>query len=82
MMPSYPTDSLEYNYSEAKIFGSCGALLVDLSKAFDCIVHDLLLAKLSAYGFDYKSLKLINNFLSGRKFRTKIGSSYSPYLIY
>ena len=60
--------------------GSCGALLVDLSKAFDCIVHDISLAKLSAYGFDYNSLKLINSFLSGRKFRTKIGSSYSPYL--
>ena len=55
--------------------GSCGALLVDLSKAFDCIVHDLLLAKLSAYGFDYNSLELINSFLSGRKFRTKIGLS-------
>ena len=54
---------------------SCGALLVDLSKAFDCIVHDILLAKLSAY--DYNSLKLINSFLSGRKFRTKIGSFYS-----
>ena len=60
--------------------GSCGALLVDLSKAFDCIVHDLLLAKLNGYGFGYNSLKLINSFLSGRKFRTKIGSSYSPYL--
>ena len=60
--------------------GSCGSLLVDLSKAFDCIVHDLLLAKLSAYGFDYNSLKLINSFLSNRKFRTKIGSSYTPYL--
>ena len=60
--------------------GSCGALLVDLPKVFDCIVHDLLLAKLSTYGFDYNSLKLINSFLSGRKFRTKIGSSYSPYL--
>ena len=60
--------------------GSCGALLVDLSKAFDCIVHDLLLAKLSAYGFDYNSLKLINSFLSGRKFTATIDSSYSPYL--
>ena len=60
--------------------GSCGALLVDLSKAFDYTVHDLLLAKLDAYGFDYNSLKLINSFLSGRKFRTKIVSSYNLYL--
>ena len=60
--------------------GNCGALLVDLSKPFGCIVHDLLLANLSAYGFDYNSLKLISSFLSDRKFRTKIGSSYSPYL--
>ena len=60
--------------------GHCGAFLVDISKAFDCRVHDLLLPKLGAYGFDYNSLKLINSFLSGRKFRTKIGSSYTPYL--
>ena len=60
--------------------GHCGAFLVDISKSFDCRVHDLLLPKLGAYGFDYNSLKLINSFLSGRKFRTKIGSSYSPYL--
>ena len=53
--------------------GICSALLVNLSKAFDCIVHDLLLAKLSAYGFGYNSLKLINSVLSGKKFRTKIG---------
>ena len=40
-------------------------------KLFDCIVHDLLLAKLGAYGFDYNSLELINSFLCGRKFGTK-----------
>ena len=60
--------------------GSCGALLVDLSKVFDFIIHDLLLAKLAAYGFDYNSPKRINSFLNDRKFRTKIGSFYSPYL--
>ena len=36
-----------------------GALLTDLSKAFDCIMHDLLIAKLQAYGFDNDSLNFI-----------------------
>ena len=49
-----------------------------VSKVFDCIAHDRLLAKLSAYDFNYNSLELINSFLSARKFRTKIASSYSP----
>ena len=52
--------------------GACGALLTDLSKAFDCMKHDLLIAKLHAYGFSAQSLKLINSCLSGRKHRTKI----------
>ena len=47
--------------------GECGALFVDLSKAFDYLQHDLLLAKLNAYGFDYKSPKLISSFLSNTK---------------
>ena len=57
--------------------GKCGTLFVDLSKAFDCLQHDLLLATLKAYGFDYKSLKLILSFLSNSKYRTKINSSFS-----
>ena len=59
--------------------GECGALFVALSKAFDCLQHDPLLAKLNAYGFDYESLKLISSFLSNRKYRTKINSSSSEW---
>ena len=39
-----------------------GILLTDLTKAFDCISHDLLIAKLRAYGFSKTSLKLIFNY--------------------
>ena len=38
--------------------GIAGALLIDLSKAFDCINHELLIAKMDAYGFDRESLTL------------------------
>ena len=56
-----------------------GAIMTDLSKDFDCLSHDLLIAKLSAYGFDYQSLKFIHSYLHNRKQRTKVNYSYSPY---
>jgi hypothetical protein len=60
--------------------GQCiAALLTDLSKAFDCLSHELLLAKLHAYGFDYKALNLLYSYLSDRHQRTKIGNSYSSW---
>ena len=57
--------------------GVFAALLTDLSKAFDCIPHDLIIAKPSAYGFDTNALKLIHNYLSTRKQRVKIDTAYS-----
>ena len=43
-----------------------------LDKAFDCINHELLLAKLNAYGFSIEAVKLIKSYLSNRKQRVKI----------
>ena len=57
--------------------GAFGALMTDLSKAFDCLSHDLLIVKLDAYGFDKKSLKLVYSYLSNRKQRVKINDTYS-----
>ena len=57
--------------------GAAGALLTDLSKAFDCLNHGLVIAKLDAYGLDYTSLKLINSYLTNRSQRVKVNSKYS-----
>ena len=54
-----------------------GALLTDLSKAFDCLLHKLCLAKLLAYGFSIPALRLVYSYLKNRKQRTKINSAYS-----
>ena len=59
--------------------GLGGALLTDLSRAFDCIKHDLLIAKLVAYGFDSHSLGFVFSYLYERKQKTKIHNSYSHY---
>ena len=59
--------------------GVLGLLLTDLSKAFDCLRHDLLIAKLPAYRFDQPSLCFIFSFLSARTQRTKVSNAYSSY---
>ena len=56
-----------------------GAVLMDLSKAFDCIPHDLIIAKLAAYGFKSETLRLIYSYLKDRKQCVKINNTYSDY---
>ena len=56
--------------------GYGGAILMDLSKAFDTINHELLIAKLEAYGFSNESLKLLHSYLSSRWQRIKVKSKH------
>ena len=58
---------------------ACAALLIDISKAFDCIRHNLLIAKLHVYGFDDNALNLIHSYLSCRKQRTVVNTSFSTW---
>ena len=60
--------------------GYSGAVLMDLSKAFDTINHELLIAKLDAYGFNKQSLRLIRSYLTERWQRTKINKSFSSWI--
>ena len=55
-----------YDYFDKNIFSKyqCGfrkgaAIPTDLSKAFDCICHDLLVAKLNSHGLERNALKLV-----------------------
>ena len=52
---------------------------LDLSKAFDCIPHNLLLEKLRAYGVSEHSVSLLKSYLFSRKQRVKIGDTYSSW---
>ena len=59
--------------------GYSGAVIMDLSKAFDTINHELLLAKLYAYGFGTQALRLLRCYLTERWQRTKINQSFSSW---
>ena len=56
-----------------------GAVLTDLSKAFDCLPHDLLIAKLHAYGFERSALDFIHSYLTDRTQRTQVDGEYSNH---
>ena len=57
--------------------GFAGGILMDLSKAFDTINHQLLVAKLHAYGFSKDALEIILNYMSDRWQGTKLNTSFS-----
>ena len=57
--------------------GIVGTILMDLSKAYDCLPHDFLIAKLAAYGLDLNSLCLMYTYLNNRYQRVKIVSHKS-----
>ena len=55
------------------------AVLMDLSKAFDCLPHNILLDKLSAYGVSSQSVSLLKSYLSNRKQQIKVNSVLSDW---
>ena len=67
---------MEMNIDKQKFFG---ALITNLSKAFDFFWQELIITKLNAYGFTLPALKLIPKYLSKREPRIKINNSYSAW---
>ena len=61
---------------DKKIFGT---FLTNLSKAFDCLSHELIIAKLNAYGFSLSALKLIFDYFFNRQQGTKINRDFSSW---
>ena len=55
-------------------------VLTDLSKAYDCLPYDLLVAKLHAYGFGPSSFKMTYSYFTSRKQHVKINSTYNSWL--
>ena len=66
-----------------KIFADNGitfaALLTDLSKVFDCLQHDLTIAKPNGCGLSLSCSRLIHSYLSNQEKRTKINSVYNSW---
>ncbi len=55
-------------------------ILIDLSKAFDCLLHDLMAAKLIAYGMSHSMVKILISYLRYRKQCVKIGSDTNDWM--
>ena len=59
--------------------GYAGAVIMDLSKGFDTINFELMIAKLQAYGFTISALKMVHSYLINRWHRTKINATFSTW---
>ena len=57
------------------------AILMNLSKAFDWLPHNILLSKLAVYGLSSQSVKLLENYLAGRKQQIKLQGVVSSWQI-
>ena len=73
-MPAKMPEKWKRSANLGKVFG---AFLTDLSKIFDSLDHELLTAKLNAYGFSLPALRLINDYLSNRRQRARIRNLFS-----
>lgn len=58
--------------------GMIGTILMDSSKAYDCLPHDLIVAKFEAYGLNKNGLNLLLDYLASCRQRIKVNSAYSP----
>ena len=56
-----------------------GTIFMDLSKAFDTLNHNLLLAKLDAYGFSFNAIKFVQSYLSERFQRVNINNNFNEW---
>ena len=56
-----------------------GAILMDLSKAFDCLPHGLLIAKLKAYRLSEAAVKLLDSYLEDRSQQIRLGTHTSSW---
>jgi hypothetical protein len=57
--------------------GVSGALLADLSKAFDCLPHKLMVTQLFAYGFEPEACRLVAGYFTNRKQRVNVNGTRS-----
>ena len=72
------TENWKKPLDEKKIVG---AVLMDLSKAFDSIPHDLLIAKMYAYGFSINAVTFFYSYLKRRKQNVKINITHSGFQV-